>query len=119
MSVEEGDALIEQLDALFEQIRAFPFPALVEEEVTDDRETFMALRCPRCGGLATDDNLHAVDYALRWSGSDECDSDSAFNYRTVTFSGDGGSGDFSETVYYLHNEDHAVSLPDGWTEAWT
>lgn len=119
MSIQKhpGDALIEQREELEAKIRSTQFPELVEEEVTDDGETYMALRCPRCGLLVDDTNLAAVDEATRWTYSEGTDDD-AFNHRRVTFFTD-STGDFGETIYYLHNDDHAVSLPDGWTENWS
>lgn len=118
MSVEEGDALIKQVDTLLDQIRAFPFPALVEEEVVDDGETFKALRCPRCGGLVADDELISVDASFRYNYA-EAPDDAAFTYRDLQF--EGSDSDYDETIYYRHgdNPGHAVSLPEGWTESWT
>lgn len=118
MSVKpcEGDALIARYFELEVEIRSAQFPKLAVEEVTDGGETYMALRCPRCGSLATEDNLAAVDRALRWSYVHEPDDDS-FDHQRLLFNGD-GDGDYDATLYYLHNENHAVSLPEGWTEDW-
>lgn len=110
----EGDKLIEQWYALAEQITATEFPRLEVEEVTDDGETYDALRCPRCGGLADEDSLAAVDQSIRWNYAEGIDMDD----EGVTFDG-GGYSDYGSTLYYLHNDDHAVSLPEGWTEEWT
>lgn len=118
MTVNEhpGDDLIAYLAVLQEEIRGMAFPALAEEEVTDDGETYTALRCPRCGMLAGEGNLAAVDLSERWSYADEPDDD-AFDHQHVTFNH--GDDNYGDTIYYLHNDDHAVSLPDGWTESWT
>lgn len=109
------DVLIRKWEALADEIRAAEFPRLVVEEVTDDGETFVGLRCPRCGTLADYDNLAAVDQSVRWNYADTPDDDS-FDHERLFFSQ--GDGEYSETLYYLHNDDHAVSLPEGWTEEW-
>lgn len=109
------DDLIAQADVLFDKIRGADFPALTVEEVTDDGETFTALRCPRCGRLVDADSLHAVDFAERWTSASDVDSDEAIERREVKFHFD-ERGDFGDTVYYRH-DDHAVNLPDGWTES--
>lgn len=111
-----GDALIAEYQALEEAIRRTAFPALEVETVTDDGETYQALRCPRCGGQVNDANLAAVDQSTRWNYADWPDDDS-FDHERLTFNQ--GDSDFDSTLYYLHNDDHAVSLPDGWTEEWT
>lgn len=118
MSINEhpGDALIAQWEALEDTIRQTAFPALVEEEVTDDGETYMALRCTRCGTLAGAGALRAIDVAHRSSDAEEPNDDD-FDHRRLTFYGD-SAGDYTETIYYVH-DGHAVSLPDGWTENWT
>lgn len=111
-----GDALIAEYERLENLIRQATFPQLEVEEVTDGGETYMALRCPRCGGLADDGNLAAVDRSMRWNYADAPDDDS-FDHRRLTFNS--ADHEAEETLYYLHNDDHAVSLPDGWTEDWT
>lgn len=100
-------------------LRAAVFPALVVEEVTDDGETFMALRCPRCDGIVSDAGLVAVSPAESWDYSEEIDDD-AFDRHRVTFVQD-ERPNLEETLYYMHGDlpGHAVSLPDGWTEDWT
>ncbi len=109
------DDLIAQIGELFEKIRAAEFPELTVEEVTDDGETFTALRCPRCDRLVDADDLYAVDFAERWTSADDVDIDSAIDYREIRFSFD-ELGEFGDTIYYRH-DDHPVNLPDGWTES--
>lgn len=111
----EGDALIRIYETAQKMVREAVFPALIEEEVTDDRETFMALRCPRCGQLV--DELYAVSPAEAWSPSEDVDSDDAFDRRRITFD-PSERPDLEETLYYKHDE-HAVALPDGWVEVWS
>jgi uncharacterized C2H2 Zn-finger protein len=110
----EGDKLIEQWYALAEKIGRTAFPALRVEEITDDGETYDALRCPRCGDLVDGDELAAVDQSIRWNYARPIDMDD----KGMIFDG-GGYSDYGHTLYYLHNDDHAVSLPEGWTEEWT
>ena len=114
MTIESvtGDGLIARIAELQSIVREYKFPELQIETVTDDGETYEALRCPRCGNLATEDDLYAVDTTDRWNGCGDIDVDN----RDISFSSD-GSGEFGETLYYLHNE-HAVSLPDGYRESW-
>lgn len=110
-----ADALIAEWERLTNTITRTTFPRLEVEEVTDDGETYMALRCPRCGSLAGEETLAAVDQCTRWNYADDPDDDS-FDHARLFFNGaDHGAG---ETLYYLHNDDHAVSLPDGWREDW-
>lgn len=109
------DTLIARYEALAEEIRHAEAPRLTVEEVTDDGETFMALRCPRCGTLADYDNLAAVDQSTRWNYADAPDDDS-FDHERLFF--DSADHEAGETLYYLHDDDHAVSLPEGWTEEW-
>lgn len=109
------DTMIERYEALAAEITATVAPRLVVEEVTDDGETYMGLRCPRCGTLADEDNLAAVDQSTRWNYADAPDDDS-FDHQRLTFNG--ADDEHGETLYYLHNDSHAVSLPDGWTEDW-
>lgn len=116
IEAHSGDALIAEYERLENAVRQTVFPRLFVDEVEDDGETSMGLRCPRCGTLATADNLAAVDRSTRWNYASEPDDD-AFDHRRITFNGEGD--DHEETLYYLHNDSHAVSLPDGWTEDWT
>ena len=111
-----GDDLILEFIALPDRIRAIEFPALYLDAVTDDGETFVGLRCPRCGQLVDDDSLTAVDMDLRHA---EMDGDvwTAIDEQTFTFSAE--RGDYESTIYYRHNDDHAVALPEGWGEDWT
>lgn len=110
-----GDALIEKIAAMQADLEATTFPELVEEEVTDDGETYMALRCPRCGLTVEAEDLNAVDVSERWSEADDTYSDEVFDRCTITFTR--GDNAYGETLYYLHTG-HAVSLPDGWKESW-
>jgi uncharacterized C2H2 Zn-finger protein len=113
-----GDKLITDYYLLQAEVRAFRFPELLVEEVTDDGETFMALRCPRCRDLVTgEDELKAVSPAEHWAYAWEPTGDVVFDSQEITFER-GDNPDLEETLYYQHNDDHAVSLPDGWTENW-
>lgn len=111
---ETGDALIASIDTLFTQIREFEFPRLTVETVTDDGETFTAIRCPRCGHLVDEGELVAVDFTERWNKCSDIASEDAIISRTVQFWWD-ERGDADETLYYKH-KGHAVALPEGWTE---
>lgn len=115
----EGDALIAALGAAQSAVRAHTFPALVEEEVTDDGETFMALRCPRCDGIVSDGDLFAISPAEHWAPNEYPDDDS-FDHHRIYFDSE-ERPDLEETLYYSHGDTpgHAVSLPDGWAEDWT
>lgn len=108
------DDLIAQLGTLFNKIRATEFPALVKERVTDDGETFDALRCPRCGNLVESEDLYAVDFSERWNNAGEIGDEDFVHGSVIFYPGD---TDYGSTLYYLH-DDHAVSLPDGWVEEW-
>lgn len=112
----EGDALIEQIGALFDKIRFYEFPRLYVDDVEDDGETYKALRCPRCGRLVEADDLVAVSPAEDWSRADDVDSDYAIDHGLIEFSGPGGA-EWDSTLYYMH-EEHAVSLPEDWREQW-
>jgi hypothetical protein len=115
------DAVIEAYDAAQTAVRDVTdhFPRLVEEEVTDDGETYMALRCPRCEGLISDGDLFAISPAEHWGPNDYPDDD-AFDHHRVTFDSS-ESPDLEETLYYRHGDypGHAVSLPEGWSEDWS
>lgn len=115
-TAETGDELIAMLASLQERIRDHTFPALTVEEITDDRETFTVIRCPRCDTIVDTDNLFTVDTCERQNPADDLDSDWALQHQKATFST--SSATFGEPLYYLHG-DHAVSLPDGWDLAWT
>lgn len=114
-----ADALIAQYDAVQAELRDAVFPRLEVEEVTDDGETFMALRCPRCDGIISDGTLFAVSPSEHWGPNDYPDDD-AFDHSRITFDSS-ERPDLEETLYYLHgdNPGHAVSLPEGWREDWT
>ncbi|WP_336652979.1 MULTISPECIES: hypothetical protein [unclassified Leucobacter] len=114
---DAGDDLIVQIAKLQQSLRDHPFPALQVEEVTDDGETYTAIRCPRCDSLVDADDLYAVDTCDRQSPAESLDTDWALQHRRATF-GAHDLGTFGETLYYLHDT-HPVSLPDGWDEDWT
>jgi len=118
MTVERvpEDALIAAYDSAQAELRDAEFPRLVVDEVIDDGETYLAVRCPRCGELVDEGELVAVSPAESWDYNDEIEPEDA----RVVFN-QNGSPDLGETLYYLHgdNPGHAVSLPDGWTEDWT
>jgi hypothetical protein len=110
-----GEELIALHDEILARIEAHQFPELVEEDVTDDRETYRGLRCPVCGNLVDGgESLYAVEIGHR-STRAEVSTD----LKGVGLSGKGG--DFS-TLYYWHSQSaqggHAVSLPSDWDEAW-
>lgn len=115
-----GDQLIAEYESIQKAIRDYAFPALLEEEVTDDGETFMALRCPRCDGLVTNaGDLFAISPAEHWAESDDI-GDWQMDHQSITFDSS-EHPDLESTLYYRHGDSpgHAVSLPDGWTEDWT
>jgi len=112
MGEEGGPALVRLAAHLYRLIAAAEFPALVAEEVTDDGETFQALRCPVCGSLVQEDELSAVDVSERWTSADIDGFD--FEREAVSFCFD-GDDDYQDTLYYLH-VGHSVQLPDGWKE---
>ena len=121
MAVESvpQDALIEAYDRAQSELReaSESFPRLVVDTVTDDGETYMALRCPRCGLTVDDGELYAISPAEHWGPNDYVD-DNAFDHQIVTFDSS-ERPDLEETLYYMHGDNgHAVSLPDGWTEDW-
>lgn len=116
-----GDFLIEKIAMLQAELRAYEFPKLTVEQVIDDQETHASLRCPRCKLMVSPDDLYAVDTAERWNSAYELDTDEAIQHGTVTFTTSGNSGEFGETLYYLHDRggsQHAVSLPEDWAEEW-
>lgn len=111
-----GPELVTLFHAVMTALPKADYPQLIEEQVTDDGETYDAVRCPVCGSLVSDsDDIYAVDVALRWT-SAEFRTD----YSTVELDG-GHDADYGDTLYYKHGDgksSHAVSLPDGWTEEW-
>ena len=111
-----SDKLIEQIGALFDQIRSSDFPALIPEWVEDDGETFPALRCPRCGYLVESDDFYAVSFAEHWTSANDLEGDATHERSRIYFSND-EIPELEDTLYYRH-DDHAVSLPDGWREDW-
>lgn len=90
-------------------------PELVEETVTDDGETYQALRCPTCGHLVDDgDEFYAVDVSERWSRAEP-------DHERVELDISQGDDDYSETLYYLHDsgsQPHPVIPPNAWSERW-
>jgi len=111
------DALIAIYEAAKENLRRAAFPALMVEQVTDDDETYIALRCPRCGDLIEEGDLRAVSPAESWDYNEQIEEDT----RWVSF-GQPDSPDLEDTLYITHGDikglAHGVSLPDGWTETW-
>lgn len=114
---ETGSDLIAQRHHLDAKIRAFEFPRLMEEEVTDDGETYDALRCPECKSIVDSESLVAVSPAEHHATAEDLESDDAHEHCRITFYS-GERPDLEETLYYLHNE-HPVALPEGWTEGWS
>ncbi|WP_314457716.1 hypothetical protein [uncultured Microbacterium sp.] len=91
-----ADALLATIEQLQQQVWAAA-PVLMVVTVTDDGETYRALRCPVCDQLVTDSygDLYAVDVSTRWSIA-ETDDD----HRQMSVSR--GDDDYSSTLYYLH-----------------
>jgi uncharacterized C2H2 Zn-finger protein len=112
------DALIAIYEEAQENLRAATFPALIAEEVTDDDETYMALRCPRCGHLIEEGDLRAVSPAESWDYNEQI-GDWEFDHQLVSF-GRPDNPDLQDTLYITHGDSpgHGVSLPDGWKEDW-
>jgi hypothetical protein len=111
-SIDADTPLAELVDVVIRKLRTAELPELVKEEVTDDGETYWALRCPVCEELVSDsDDLYTVDFAERWSSVTPRDEDWVeVSEGDSTFDG----------AYYLHDRGprHLVRLPDGWTEEW-
>ncbi len=63
-----ADALLATIEQLQQQVWAAA-PVLLVVTVTDDGETYRALRCPVCDQLVTDSygDLYAVDVSTRWN----------------------------------------------------
>lgn len=119
LSALAGEELIDVYATTQTLIRGTEFPALAEEEVTDDGETYMALRCPVCEHLVDDGNLFAISPAEHWAPNDY-PGDDAFDHGRVTFDSS-DRPDLEETLYYSHGDSpgHPVTLPSGWSEDWT
>lgn len=113
----EGEALILAMREAIMAVAAHSFPELYEDTVEDDGETYQALRCPVCDGLVSDGNLAAVSVDEHWQHADDPDDD-AFDHGRITFDSS-DDRDLGDTVFYLHNDNHAVDLPDGWKEDWS
>jgi len=109
------DALIQAYEDAKKNLAAAAFPALMVEQVTDDDETYIALRCPRCGDLIEEGDLRAVSPAESWDYNEQIEEDT----RWVSF-GQPDTPELEETLYITHGDGpgHGVSLPDGWREAW-
>lgn len=112
----EATAVVAALTAAQIAAEGFAFPALIEAAVTDDGETYRALRCPWCDSLITGDaDLAAVDYAERLSYSNLI-GDAEFDRSSVSFDYS-GDADFGDTLYYQTECcDNPVALPEGWRE---
>lgn len=118
---DDGPALVALWQQLEAKIETASFPQLTVEEVTDDGETWTALRCPTCGSLVDDNSVYAVDTDVRWSpvGVDDAD----FDHETVEVYG--GDTEYGSTLFYWHDATwegsprHAVALPDGWKGDWS
>jgi len=111
------DALIAQMAATEIALRDAVFPRLIEAEVEDDGETYMALRCPRCDSLVEEGSLFA--HGIGWTQEENQDvGDWQFDHGRVSF-GQPDQADTS-TLYYTHGDSpgHGVSLPEGWKEDW-
>lgn len=108
-------AVLAALTAAHVAVEAFEFPALAEAEVTDDGETYQALRCPWCGAVLTgEEDIAAVDQAERWTRSDWI-GDEDFQRHQLPISFD-DRGEFGDTLYYKTECcEKPVSLPEGWT----
>lgn len=66
----EGEDLLNEWYALATKIQHHQFPPLVVEEVTDDGETFIAVRCPHCGLIVSEgEELVSVDWTTRYTRS--------------------------------------------------
>ncbi|QHC68724.1 hypothetical protein GSU68_18625 (plasmid) [Rathayibacter sp. VKM Ac-2759] len=108
-----ADAMLATIESLHQQVWAAA-PVLTVETVTDDGETYQALRCPVCARLVSDGGeLRAVDVSTRWS-SAEPDVENRQMDMTA------GDHDYGSTLYYVHwtGEAHAVVPPEGWSESW-
>lgn len=114
-----GDVIIRVLGNIEKNLKEAEFPRLTEEEITDDGETYMALRCPRCGGSISEGG-ELFAHGVGWTQEEnEPLGEWDFDHGTVSF-GQPDRPD-TETLYYTHGDSpgHAVSLPEGWTENWT
>jgi hypothetical protein len=116
----EAEAAVAAWEQAETTIRSFLFPALIEAKITDDGETYDALRCPWCDAVITGDNdVSAVDMAERWNASTEID-DEDFQHKQLPFYFDADS-EFGDTLYYRTGCcEKPVDLPDGWAakSAW-
>ena len=113
------DGFIEWLGYAEKYLKLAEFPRLVEEEITDDGETYMALRCPRCGGSISEGG-ELFAHGIGWTAeeNEQLDNDS-FDHQRIPF-GHPDRPD-TDTLFITHgdNPGHAVSLPEGWTVDWS
>ena len=112
-----GAELVELHKAVEKQLPLADYPQLVVETVTEDGETFQAVRCPVCDSIVSHggEGLYAVDNALRWTSAE-------FDLEHEDVDLNGENSNYGDTLYYWHatySEGHAVSLPEGWTEDWS
>lgn len=110
---QTADGMLEAIESLHQQVWAAA-PVLTIETVSDDGETYQALRCPVCARLVSDGGeLRAVDVSTRWSSAEP---DVENRQMDVT----AGDHDYGSTLYYVHwtGEAHAVVPPEGWSESW-
>lgn len=94
-------------------IRSASFPRLTVENVTDDGETFVALRCPVCGSLVTDEDLALIQVSERRFMADEI-MEEDFIHERITFEAGGIRFGSSNLSYYLHDDRCMVALPENW-----
>lgn len=101
-------------DVAAHRARTTTYPALTAENVTDDGETFPAVRCPWCDQIVSEgEELIVVDEAERWTRVDGNEYD--HDRHTIDPAYD-GYGDY-ETLHYMHEAcGNPVDLPEGWTE---
>ncbi|QHC60982.1 hypothetical protein [Rathayibacter sp. VKM Ac-2760] len=108
-----ADRMLAAIESLHQQVWAAA-PVLTVETITDDGETYQALRYPVCARLVSDGGeLRAVDVSTRWS---RAEPDAENRQMDVS----AGDHDYGSTLYYLHRtgEAHAVVPPEGWSETW-
>ena len=113
----EGDALLQAMRDAIQAVKAHQYPELYEDTVEDDGETYQSLRCPVCGTLASEGTIAAVSVDEHWCNNGETDEDS-LDHQYIAFDPD-IDRDLGDTIFYIHNDDHPVSLPDGYTEQWS
>ena len=82
----------------------------------EDGETYLDLLCSVCMRYESETSLVAVSIDEHWCYNEVIEDDD-FDAKEVRFNSD-IDRDLGETVFYLHNDDLAVSLPSGWEEGW-